>query len=406
MCHRRVSIGYFLLGFWSFQSVAGGEPWESFALLGQKVNRLESPALRKQELSSSDYWLRLSGQLNKAAIYIEDGNHHEPHTIDNYTSPSVFRLESGRSLSQKAWIGTNIETDITTHPSNQFNLVALSGERVGEPSPTIRKAEFFAEDVRWGRLSMGRGETASYHTSVVDLSGTDFVINADVPLLLGGLRLQDDKTFAFSATIRELFGDFDGLRLLDRIGYGFPTWRGLTPATSIVDRNTYDLALRYTREINKIKFAAATSYANQKTASIRTRKGVVSGSVLLPNGISLTLASGLSKPSNRSFGTMLYGKVGFSFNLCTDFIRDEGRCVTKFSDGKTSIAIDVDKVNGANQKGDRATAYGFAWVQEVPSLATELYVGWRIHELKSSNYPPAKDFRWLWGIMGGARVKL
>lgn len=404
---------FFLLIIWAFQSMAGGEPWESLALeevtknaqnLGQKINKLESSLVGKQALSpSSDYWLRLSGQLNKACIYIEDGNHHEPHTIDNYTSPSVFRLESGRNFSKNSLLGTTIEADVSTHPSDQLRL---REEEVGDRTLPIRKAEFFAEGVTWGRLSIGRGDTASYYTSVVDLSGTNFVINADVPLLLGSVRLQDDKALTFSPTVRALFGDFDGLRLADRLRYDFPDWRGLTPSASILARDAYDVALRYAREINNVKVAAATSYANQTSASIRTRKVVASGSVLLPNGISLTLASGRSNPSNRISGTMLYSKIGFSFNLCTNFVRAEGRCLATFFDGKTSFALDVNKVNDFNQKGDRLTAYGFAWVQDIPTVATELYVGWRLHELKSSNYPPAKDFRWLWGIMGGARVKL
>lgn len=347
-------------------------------------------------------WLRLSGQLNKAVIYIEDGAHHEPRLIDNMVFPSRLFLEAGERFLDKTWMGATLETDVGTNPSDQ---IAMRVPSTQELAWTVRKAEIFSDHARFGRISIGQGDTASYYTSVVDLSKTGFIINADVPLLLGNMRFLDDKHNISSPTFRELFGNFDGLRRDNRVRYDTPTWRGFQFSTSVVNRHAYDAALRYAQEINQIQIAAATAYATETSSSIRTQKGVFSGSLLLPSGFSLTLATGRSNPSNRAASTMLYGKIGFSFNLCMDFLRRESRCVADFFNGKTSFAIDVDKVQDYNLKGDHLTAYGFAWVQEIPTLATEIYLGWRLHELKSNNYPPADHFRWLWGIMGGARIK-
>lgn len=347
--------------------------------------------------------LRLSGQLNKAVIYVEDGSHHEPRMIDNSTFPSKLLLEGKERFFKNSWLGAALEVDVSTNPSDQIVMrVPNTQDRVW----TIRKAEVLSECARFGRLLFGQGDMASYYTSVTDLSRTGFIQNADVPLWLGSMRFLDDKHDTSSPTVRTLFGNFDGLRLNTRVRYDAPRWRGLQFSTSVVDFHNYDGALRYTQEIHRIQLAVATSYLIETIASVRTQKAVFSGSLLLPSGFNFTLAAGHSNPNNRATGTMFYGKIGFSFNLCMDFLRREGRCVADFFNGKTSFAIDVDKVQDYNLKGDRLTAYGFAWVQEIPTLATEIYLGWRLHELQSNNYPPADHFRWLWGIMGGARVKL
>lgn len=97
-----------------------------------------------------------------------------------------------------------------------------------------------------------------------------------------------------------------------------------------------------------------------------------SASVLLGNGINLTVAGGTRnlKDSASNDPVYYYGKVGYRASL--------------FDVGKTSFSIEAGREDDLAANGDEATVYGIGATQRLDDWGTELYAGVRVYDLDRS----------------------
>ena len=368
-------------------------------LLRQRIERLESEQSKAAaakgdakvprfvESINDDIRLTLSGQVNRAALYANDGDEDQVFHVDNDNSSTRLLFRGVGRFDEDLTVGTQIEVQIE---SNSSFDVSIGGEPAGfnTVSFTERKLELFFDSKAFGRLWLGQGDTASNGTSESDLSGTAVVsLASGAWLMAGSIRFQEDGTTG--PRVRDVFSDFDGLSRDDRIRYDTPSFEGFKFSTSHVDGSAWDAALTYAGEISGIKTRAAIAYADADNKNSRNLEQVNgSASVLFPFGLNFTVAAGqqdLEKDGRDP--SMYYAKVGYIFSPLTI--------------GSTAVSADWQLVEDRDRSGDEATTYGLALVQNIDRIATEAYVAARMYELDRRG----ADFDDIYAVMAGARVK-
>ena len=333
--------------------------------------------------------LTIYGQVNRAALYANDGDEGNWFFVDNDNSSTRIGLLGSTNAIDDFSIGTRFEVEFQTNPSNEVSQEDKNG--VGDNNFKRRHFDIFVTSKRFGKLSLGYGSTASDNTAEVDLSGTDVVGYSSIADMAGGQFFFDNDTDTLSNTsINDVFANFDGIGRDDRLRYDTPDFYGFVASGSVISGDAADVALRYSAKLGDFKLAAAASYSDPAgTSDSADDRLAGSISVLHGSGFSLTFAAGNEdhKVSGRDDGTLYYGKFGYQRKF--------------FSIGTTAMSVDYGRNDDLDQNGDEASTVGFQFVQNIDQWATEYYLGYRYHDLDRDN----TDFKDINALMTGLRVK-
>ena len=362
----------------------------------------------------------LSGQVDRALLYGDDGKSNAVRNVDNIISSTRFRLVGEGRVTPETTLGTNLEMELRPNLSNQQTITQNLPQAAGNVFPTVRQAELFVAGLDWGDVRLGFGSTASYLTNEFDLSGTFIGHYVGIAEQDGGLAFRQKGAAlvpggaggklvlspdgAFGPAVSSVFNNFGGLGRDDRIRYDTPVWEGFQFSTSLVDGGSYDAALRMGRNIGEFRVIAAVAAAD---ATHRTHTatanlgyaGVPAGfpggaslagtnanpsgpsladvtpngsrhfdgsfSVLHQSGLSLTMSGGVRDPRYRDpLGKQLspnlfYTKLGYQHDF--------------FPFGRTAVSVDFAKQDEVIFSGDTAKSYAVALVQNINSTSTELF---------------------------------
>lgn len=340
--------------------------------------------------------VQLYGQVDRAFLAADDGDSSDYYFVDNANSSTRVGLLGEAKVNDDITVGTRLEFEYRSNPSNVVNQDDKDPDGTSFDDRWI-DAQFTSK--RFGKLYLGKGDTASNTTSEVDLSGTDVVGYASIADMAGGILFYDDNTNARSATsIGAVFNDFDGLSRRNRIRYDTPGFWGFTLSASALSDGG-DVALRYSAKWGENwTFAAAAAYADlQAISDTVDNQTNGSASVLHSSGLSLTVAGGYQDLESGLFNpdgtkrddnpTFYYTKLGYRHQF--------------FEVGETRFALDYARNDDVAQDGDEAKSVGFQMVQDFPEWGTEYYLGYRWHELDRD----LADFNDINALMTGVRVK-
>ena len=153
-------------------------------LRGEVENRMPPPPVAPPEavqpvVSGADrIRLSISGQVNRALLFSEDGEQAKVFFVDNDNASSRIRLEAAGELTEDLAVGAVIEAELQ---SNSTREVSQDNESTGSASFADRRVEVYVESATFGQVWLGQGHTASDNTSEVDLSGTGVVGTSDIP---------------------------------------------------------------------------------------------------------------------------------------------------------------------------------------------------------------------------------
>jgi hypothetical protein len=244
--------------------------------------------------------------------------------------------------------------------------------------------EFYVDHKKFGKLTLGQGDTASNGTAEVDLSGTDVVNYSAVTDMAGGFnfRTGDD---AIVTNIGSAFSNFDGLSRRDRVRYDTPRFYGFGLSGSYMNGQTWDVALRSAHEWKSFgKLSAAAAYVPGNNNRFPWRQFNGSISFLHNSGLNLTFSHG-----NRDFdvgdssdGRNYYGKLGYKF-------------------GKWATSVDYTYSENVAQDDDTAKSFGAAVVWNTWE-SVQFYGAYRWHDLSRDNVSNIEN---LSAVMVGGRVK-
>ena len=315
-----------------------------------------------------DATLSISGQVNRAFLYADNGTVDDLFFVDNNNSSTRLRFRAVGRIDCDLKLGAQIEVQFR---SNSTRFIRFKQD--GDPGPdnfTQRKMEIWLDSETWGQLWLGQGDTASNGTSEMDLSGTGVIGYSDVGEIAAGLEFDN------GVRIRNASDNFDGIGRRDRVRYDTPTFSGFTASASYSDRNWWDVALRFADEFDTFTIASAIAYAQPDTSAGGPYDYQVNGSasVLFSNGLNLTIAGGFQENRTGGRGAVtdpyfLYGKVGWILDLI-DW-------------GQTAVAVDFQFTSERDAQGEEFYGYGAFIVQNLEWLGTDLYAGFRYMQLKN-----------------------
>ncbi len=335
--------------------------------------------------------LTVSGQVNRGLLYIDDGRGRHLFQVDNDNSSTRVRFEAAASLDADIAVGARVEVQFESNSTASVNQLDNSG--LGPNNFTGRKLELWLDHSRLGRLTLGRGNTASFLTASSDLSRTKVVGGARVENMAGGI-LFARKTIApgsgdvavsrASPTIRQAFDSLNGLGRDDRVRYDTPAWRGVALSASHTAAGESDAALRQAGKFGSVRVATALGFAHAPGAFNQVS---ASASALHESGLNATVAASIRARVNREDADFWYLKLGYLFH--------------PFSFGATALAVDYEENSDILQAGDSGRAMGAFAVQFIDPIAAEIYLGARLFAYGQKQ----TTFDDILAVLAGMRVK-
>ncbi len=356
--------------------------------IGTKADKADVADNDKMVISSkANVNVGLYGHVNRALLYVNNGDSSKWYSVDNSNSQTRLGLNALVDTGSDWKIGGRIEYGIYSNSSsavNNLNTNAGSGF-------SLRWAEVHVAHDTFGKISLGKGDTASNNSAEVDLSGTSVASYAGISDMAGGsLWYEGDGGILTGTTISQVFSDFDGLSRQDRIRYDTPSFGGFSLAGSASSGDAFDGALLYNRKFGETKVAAALAAANPGDI-VANADSILSGSisVLFPMGFNATFSSGYLdfEDGNRDNATNWWTKLGYQTRL--------------LESGITSFSIDYGETADRRQEDETAKTWAVAAVHNMMDWGTEFYLAYRGHSLDSSSLD-VDDIHTFWS---GARVK-
>ena len=173
--------------------------------LEERVAELEATTVKKGNRKVS---LTISGQVNRASMYYNDGGRSNLYWgIDNTNSSSRFNLGGSAKISSEYSAGYSLTVDVAngarSFTVNNKGTAALGGEDAnnnGDHGLRLRDATWWLQSERLGRVTVGR-LTGSGPVSTIDLGGVSVVAGAGPALIGGGLSLRNSATGLLSPPI-------------------------------------------------------------------------------------------------------------------------------------------------------------------------------------------------------------
>lgn len=330
---------------------------------------------------------KLYGQVNRGILAVDDGTNTKVLLVDNDNSSTRLGFTGDAQVTDDLSLGAKVEVQFE---SNSTADVDQENEDVSPNNFTKRHLDLFFKSKAAGKLSLGQGDTATNGTSEMDLSGTSVIGYSGVGDMAGGINFVSPGTGGTLSGIRisDVMTNMDGLSRRDRIRYDTPSLVGFTLSGSVIEDQRQDLAVRYSGQMSGLKIAAAVGYAHQDRSATENQYNG-SFSMLLNNGLSATFAAGMRDiaTTGREEPYFFYGKLGYKLQVCPL--------------GPTNLAADYGYYEHIDQNNDEAQTFGLFAVQNLSNYGTEVYLGYRWHDLDR----PGTDFDSINAVMIGSRIK-
>ena len=333
---------------------------------------------------------KISGQLNRAVLWGDNGNNDDIKFVDNDNSSTRFRFTGENEFDTNWKVGFKWENEMQSNPSNSTDIDIGQNGDSSDVTFNERYMDVYIEHSKFGKLSLGQGDTASNYSSEVDLSGTSVVAYSSIEDMNGGFNFRDDDDNIITS-IADAFSNYDGLSRRDRIRYDTPKFYGFYASGSYMNGQTYDLALRSAHEWEGFgKLAAAIAYVPGDTQRDDYKQFSGSISFLHTSGLNLTFSHGMRNfdENGRDTARNYYGKLGYDIN-------------------KWAFAVDYTYSENVGADDDKAKSIGAAAVFN-PWKSVELYGAYRWNDLdRDADQRPVGvgDAESINSVMVGTRVK-
>jgi predicted porin len=363
------------------EKVVTPDHWEKWA----PVADVAPPDPKVVTSSQEQVKLSIYGMVNRAVNVVDDGKTTDAYFVDNDNSESRVGFLGTARINDDLTVGSKIELTIAPDKAGDVNQNNTEAGDVFDQ----RWAAVAAESKRYGKLSLGKGYTASYGTASRDLSKTNVISYVTVSDTAGGMLFrQEDDDALTNLSIAEAFQSFDGLNRRSRVRYDTPTYNGFQLSTSLLTEQRYDGALWWGGQGNGFRAIGAASIADPKIDDADLQY-TGSFSVLHEgSGLNLTLSAGLLEQDTQSDKENYYAKLGWLRRL--------------FPFGETAFSIDYTKTEHQPTENDDGYSYGLAAVQHFEKYGSEIFFLYRDYSLDRDFEPDVNDIS---VISLGSRIK-
>jgi len=222
--------------------------------LEERVAELEATTARKGNRVVS---LQVSGRVNRAIMVWDDGVDSDVYHVDNDHSSSRLGF-SGSGAMKPGWTaGYDVVFNVQEADSSQVSQQEHDTNDSGQPNAfDIRRARVYLQSEQFGRVTLGQGQSATDGTSEVDLGYGNY---SNDPLYNFGFTVRDAQGIE-GLTYGDLGFNLDGAGRTLNFRYDTPSFYGFILSTSFGENDYADVALRFSKEWNSIRFAAAAGY--------------------------------------------------------------------------------------------------------------------------------------------------
>lgn len=323
--------------------------------------------------------VKLSGQINRALMNVDDGTDDEWFNVDNGNSSTRFRFNAEGDVMPGLKAGILWEVEYKSNPSSDVRF----GDRQIDPSLNERHLDLFFRG-GWGTLRLGQGDGAANGASEVDLSGTTVAHYASTGDVGGAFQYRSGGALS-GTSIASTLSNQDFESRYDRLYYLSPSFSGFTGEASLGNKESdiVEFAVRYSGRLEALgNLAAAIGYSKEDALPGGTDDKTFGGSVswLHPSGFNLTYTH-----TDRDFAgrdsKFDYFKAGYK-------------------SGAHAVSIDYGIGQDQAASGDEAKVYGIGYVF-TPIAWAEIFALLKQHSIERSG-ASLDDIQF---FMVGSRIK-
>jgi len=243
--------------------------------LEERIAELEATTARKGNRKMS---LTVTGQVHRMIMWWDDGHSNDTYYgVDNTNSSTRFSFIGEAKVTPTIKVGFDITIEIeaggTSSKLSQFDEdgkvgAQLNGTGAGSFNAgnvdayfgDARRAAFFIEDARLGRVTVGRYESAGAITTI-DLGGISAGASASVILVNGSFLLRGAGGQYFAMNWGNLGDPSSNQSRVELLRYDSPSLHGFIFSASIAEAGDYwGTMLRYANEFNGVRVAAGIGY--------------------------------------------------------------------------------------------------------------------------------------------------
>jgi predicted porin len=339
---------------------------------------------------------KLSGQVNRAAVYHNDGQQSDVQFVDNVSSGTRWRMTGSEDIGSGMKVGFNWEWQRSSNPGASAGPIRSSGTGDSSDSNTFRRAEVWFSG-GWGKVSLGQGDGAGNGTTEVDLSSTWNVAYVGRASFGGGIAWRTSSGAGITATGTvsasstsalthgDTFDNFDAFGRYDRIRYDSPALGPVTLSVSAGQADKYEGAVRWSQGLGGGQISAALFYG-RTGGSIENRYGG-SAAYLFSFGTNIQASYSENEPilasgATGTKGKNWYVKVGHNW-------------------GNNSVSVGYgeskDVTVGFKDKGGNV-GYNY----NIPKAKVDLYAGLAWNQL---DVPGALDVDDIYTVSVGTKLK-
>ncbi len=233
---------------------------------------------------------KLSGQINRAAVYQNDGENSDIQFVDNGASGTRWRMTGSEEIGNGMKVGFNWEWQRSSNPGTA--AIGTDGDRAA--SNNLRKAEVWFSG-GWGKVSLGQGDGAGNGATEVDLSdtwnvayvvqdtmGSNIAWRTSAGGTLPGATTTAPGTVGTAVvpvattaplTYGTTYKTYDAFSRYDRIRYDSPALGPVTLSVSAGARDKYEAAARWSQGIGGGQISAALFYGTHSAGGIDNTYG-------------------------------------------------------------------------------------------------------------------------------------
>ena len=280
--------------------------------LEERIAELEATTARKGNRKVS---LEISGQVNEALMYFDDGEESNAYIVTNDNSRSRFRFKGKAKINSDLEAGYLLEIGVRT--ANSKRVTQNDDNAVADSGLDIRHSTWYLKSKTFGQVNVGLTGTASEDITEANLSQTgSFAKYSDVEDSGLGLRLRSNGSELSGLSWRRLLKDTgDQAGEGDRenvVRYETPEYAGFAAVAAWGEDDFWDVGLKYAGDIGDFKLIGRVAYSETTDGGADT--GCVSNTI------------GISDAECNSLGgsvSVMHEPTGLYANFAAGVFTDE-----------------------------------------------------------------------------------
>ena len=371
--------------------------------LEERIAELEATTAHKGNRKVS---LTISGQVNKALLVWDDGHESDTYVVDNVNGNTLFALSGDAKFAPGWTAGYVIEIWVN---DNFSDGVSQNSDEAGSGF-TVWQSNWYIENERAGRITVGQAPRASDGAPEVDLSEAGDASYSGIPDIGGGFALRTNAGSLANSVWGDLTGNFNG-DVGALVRYDSQAFAGLTLVATWGEDDIWDVAGFYEGEGRGFKVGAAIAYTETSDETGTDGEGDVPNSTTtgsfsilhVSSGLNFTVAGGYREfdakveDSDGNFrapadAAYIYAKLGWLAELNklgpTAFYGEYGHYKDFLSAGLDAAGVAslsfTDEANVCAAAGDacrvtasKADIWGVGVVQHIEAAEMQVYLGYR-----------------------------